>query len=61
VESIASTGEDLSLQYQQTLSNLRDVDYARAITDLTRQQTFLEAAQQSFIRISSLSLFDFLR
>ena len=61
VESLDSIGEDLALQYQQTLSDLRDVDYARAISDLTRQQTFLEAAQQSFVQISRLSLFDFLR
>jgi len=39
---------------------LRDVDLAKAITDLTRFQTSLEAAQQSFLRIQGLSLFNFL-
>jgi hypothetical protein len=36
------------VQYQQTLSELQDLDYAKAITDLTRKQADLEAAQQSF-------------
>ncbi len=61
VESLAASGEDLSLQYQQTLSGLRDLDYAKAISDLTRQRTYLEAAQQTFLQVSRLSLFDFLR
>ncbi len=60
VDDLQSVGEDLSLQYQQTLSGLRDLDYARALSDLTRQQALLEAAQQSFLRISQLSLFNYL-
>ena len=60
VDDLQSVGEDLGLQYQQTLSGLRDLDYARAISDLTRQQAILEAAQQSFLRISQLSLFNYL-
>lgn len=60
VDDLQSVGEDLGLQYQQTLSGLRDLDYARAISDLGRQQAILEAAQQSFLRISQLSLFNYL-
>ena len=37
---------DAAFQYESSLSNIRDLDYARAITDLTRQQTTLEAAQK---------------
>ena len=48
-------------QYAQTLSRLQDLDYAEAITRLSQQQTILEAAQQSFVRVSGLSLFDYLR
>lgn len=61
LESIGSVNEDLNLQYQQTLSNLQDLDYAKAISDLTRKQTDLQAAQQSFSRISQLTLFDYIR
>lgn len=60
LESLASLNESLSLQHQQTLSSLQDLDYAKAISDLTRKQVDLEAAQQSFVRISQLSLFNYL-
>jgi flagellar hook-associated protein 3 FlgL len=60
LESLGSLNDNLSLQYQQTLSNLQDLDYAKAITDLTRDQTSLEAAQKSFAKISQLSLFNYL-
>lgn len=59
-DSLAGVNEDLALQYQQTLSDLQDLDYAKAISDLTRKQTDLEAAQQSFVKISQLSLFNYL-
>lgn len=60
VDSVKSAGEDLQLQYQQTISNLQDLDFAKAITDLTRQQTMLEAAQKSFTKVQALSLFNFM-
>lgn len=60
LESLDSVNQDLQLQYQQTLSNLQDLDYAKAISDLTRKQTDLQAAQQSFAKISQLSLFDYI-
>ena len=50
--------EDLDLSYEARLSQLRDLDYARAISDLTFQQMHLEAAQKSFMHISGLSLFN---
>lgn len=60
LESLTSLNEDLSLQYQQTLSDLQDIDYAKAVSDLTRKQTDLEAAQKSLAKISQLSLFNYL-
>lgn len=48
-------------QYALTLSRLQDVDYAEAISRLSKQQTILEAAQQSYVRVTGLSLFDYLR
>lgn len=61
LDSLAATNADLKLQYQQTLSTLVDLDYAKAISDLTRKQVDLQAAQQSFAQISRLTLFDYLR
>lgn len=57
IDAVISAGEDISLQYQQTISQLQDLDYAKAITDLTRQQSTLEAAMKSFLKIQGLSLF----
>lgn len=60
VDSVKSTGEDLQLQYQQTLSDLQDLDYVKAITDLARQKATLEAAQLSFTKVQGLSLFNYI-
>lgn len=60
IDSLGNLNDSLGLQYQQTLSGLQDLDYAKAISDLTRKQTDLQAAQQSFVKISQLSLFNFL-
>lgn len=61
VDSLDSVGENLNIQYEDTLSRLQDLDYADAITKLTRQQMELQAAQQSFAKISQLTLFDYIR
>lgn len=55
-----SSNEELSIQLQSTLSTVRDVDYAAAITALEREMTSLEAAQKVFARTQTLSLFDVL-
>lgn len=60
VDSLQSINEDTKIQYQQAISNLQDLDYAKAISDLTRKQTDLQAAQQSFVQVSRLSLFNYL-
>lgn len=59
IDSLDSTMQSTSLQYSSALSNLQDIDYTKAITDLTRQQTQLQAAQQSFAKIAQLSLFSY--
>lgn len=48
-------------QYAATLSRLQDLDYNEAISRFTQQQTVLQAAQQSYVRVTGLSLFDLLR
>lgn len=60
IDSLDTVGENLNLQYEETLSRLQDLDYAEAITKLTREQVELQAAQQSFTRIAQLSLFNYL-
>ncbi len=60
IDSLDSAGQSLDVQLSKTLSSLQDLDYAKAITDLTRQQTELQAAQKSFQMVAQLSLFSYL-
>lgn len=48
VDALQQIGEDIAVQYQQTLSRLQDLDYAQAISDMMRQQASLEAAQRLY-------------
>ncbi len=59
LEGLGSAGEELGIKYDQTLSSIQDIDFAAAITKLTQQQSYLEAAQMSFMKINSLSLFNY--
>lgn len=60
IDALDNAGADTDLQYSQSLADLQELDYAKAISSLTLQQTTLTAAQQSFTRIANLSLFNFL-
>lgn len=60
LDSLNNAGEDRNLQYSQILSDLQDLDYTQALTKLSQQQVTLEAAQRSFVKVSGLSLFNFL-
>lgn len=60
MNTLASTRDlhlDTELFGKDVLSQLRDVDYAEAATRLSQQSMILQAAQQSFIRVSQLTLF----
>jgi flagellar hook-associated protein 3 FlgL len=59
-DSVKSTGQDVALQYDQTLSTLQDLDYAKALSDLEQQTVILEAAQKSFVKTQGLSLFNYI-
>ncbi len=60
LEGLDSAGEGLGLIYKQELSDIQDLDYAKAITELNQNQVVLQAAQQSFVKATSLSLFNFM-
>ena len=61
LDTLDNEGADRSLQYATRLSTLQDLDYAKAVTELTQQQVTLQAAQQSFVKIANLSLFDYIK
>ena len=60
LDSLVSTSSDLDIQYQSTLKDLVGLDYVKALSEYSKQQVNLEAAQKSFVQISGLSLFNYL-
>lgn len=60
IDTLESVGSDQDIQFEDLLSQLQDVDMAKAISDFQRQQLYLQAAQQSYIKISGLSLFNYI-
>jgi flagellar hook-associated protein 3 FlgL len=60
IESASNAREALEVETQRVISELRDVDYAEAITRMNSQLVALQAAQQSYTRLSNLSLFNYL-
>lgn len=61
LDALNESGDSRELQYAKALSELVDLDYAQAISDLSQRKVVLEAAQQSFIQVTGLSLFNFIR
>jgi flagellar hook-associated protein 3 FlgL len=60
IDQATSTRETEAIDLQQLLSDLRDVDYAVAISKLNQEYAGLQAAQAAYTKISQLSLFDYL-
>ncbi len=61
LESQQSVAEENILRMKTTLSDVKDVDYTEAITQMNKDMLALEAAQSSFSKISQLNLFDYIR
>lgn len=61
LDVVDSVAGNRMLNYEQTLSDLVDLDYAEAISDYSLRQVGLQAAQKTFVDIKGLSLFDYLR
>ncbi|KQQ88014.1 flagellar hook-associated protein FlgL [Massilia sp. Leaf139] len=60
LDYLDSSGSDLGIQYDATLSKLQDLDIVKAISQYATQQQTLEAAQKSFKTMSGLSLFNYI-
>ena len=52
--------DSMLFELEQARSAVEDIDFAEAASRLSRQSLVLEAAQQSFVRVQNLSLFNFL-
>ena len=51
---------DAELHIAKGRSNIEDIDFAKAVATFEQSQVSLQAAQQSFVQIKSLSLFNYL-
>lgn len=58
LDSSADTRDAQNISLRSTLSDLRDVDYAQAASQLSLHLTAIEAAQKTMLRIQGSSLFD---
>ena len=60
LESMTNTAEDRKVQYAQQLSAIEDLDYAKAITEISQKKLQLEATQATFAKTAQLSLFSYI-
>jgi len=56
-----SAYSDLAVTYQTTLSGVQDVDAYTAISNLSLQSAALQASQQVFSEVKSMSLFNYIK
>ena len=60
IDGAESARDALKVELAGSLADLRDLDYAEALTRMNQQLVGLQAAQQSYIKIAGLSLFNYL-
>ncbi|MFK8047110.1 MAG: flagellar hook-associated protein FlgL [Halioglobus sp.] len=60
VQNQVDINDSFNLQLQETLSAVADLDYAEAISRFNLELTTLQAAQQSYVKMQGLSLFNYL-
>ncbi|GGX78026.1 flagellar hook-associated protein FlgL [Litchfieldella qijiaojingensis] len=60
LDVVDAVGDNRKLNYEQTMSDLVDLDYASAISEYSLRQVGLQAAQQTFADMKGMSLFNYL-
>lgn len=60
IESEQGANDSFSESIQKNKSTLKDLDYADAISRFNQELAGLQAAQQSFVQIQNLSLFNYI-
>ncbi|MDA9711156.1 flagellar hook-associated protein FlgL [Luminiphilus sp.] len=61
IESQRSVIDETTLRIDELLIREDDLDYAKAVTELSKESVALQALQASFMKVAQLSLFNFLR
>ena len=60
IENQTNANESFSVLLQENRGNLKDLDYAEAVSRFEQQLMALQASQQTFVKIEGLSLFNYL-
>lgn len=60
IDSRAQLAESGSIELQARLSELQDLDFAKAISEFAMNQTAQQAAMRTYSEIAKMSLFDYL-
>ncbi len=60
LDSQEGSNEDFIINLRASLSRIEDIDFAEAASRLNLELVGLEAAQQSYVRVQGLSLFNFI-
>jgi flagellar hook-associated protein 3 FlgL len=60
-DAVYASNLDLEIANKSARSNIEEVDYAEAVSELSRQEAALQAAQATFSKVTGTSLFDFIR
>jgi flagellar hook-associated protein 3 FlgL len=61
IESQRTVIDETTLRIDELLIREDDLDYAEAVTELSKESVALQALQASFVKVAELSLFNFLR
>lgn len=60
INSQKNIHQDNNLTLEQGRASIEDLDFAKAVSDFQQSQTALQAAQQTFVQVRELSLFNFI-
>ena len=60
VQSQLDILDQTTIRLKSTLSEIEDLDYAKAVTQMNKEMLALQSAMGSFSKISGLSLFDYI-
>lgn len=60
LDTLGAASSNADIEIQKQLSQYRDIDYAKAATELTQGQMTLNATQQAYAKILGKSIFDFI-
>jgi len=61
MDSINGSNADLEILATQYQADIAEVDFAKVIAELTKEETALQAVQTTFSSITNTSLFDYIR